>query len=113
MNKQFLNLLLIGFVLISGLSLKVKANNFFGYGAAGGFNNVGNPVYSQGGPSPIWGGGYNLNSLSAGGWGGYPAGYANPYPQQQAPMYQQPAPRQNGGMPLTGGFGGFYSPFLR
>ena len=24
---------------------------------------------------PLWGGGYNLNSLPGGGWGGYPAGY--------------------------------------
>lgn len=24
---------------------------------------------------PLWGGGYNLNSLAGGGWGGFPAGY--------------------------------------
>jgi len=95
-------------------SFKAQANWQFGAaGAAGGFaSGFYNPVaFAPGMPgvNPLWGGGYNLNSLSGGGWGGFPAGYGfgPAYPFMGAPS----APAFNGGA-LTAGFGGFYSPFV-
>jgi hypothetical protein len=119
MKKTFL--VLSTFLVLCGLSLASEAN--FNGGVAGGavaFNTgFYNPVIFGGGPGVgnLWGGGYNLNSLSGGGWGGFPAGYGF------GPIYP-PYASVGGGIPggfgggapcsgaLTGGFGGYYSPFV-
>lgn len=102
---------------------QAKADFLFGGGgaAAGGYSPAGYYNPSAGFPgmpgiNPLWGGGYNLNSLSGGGWGGFPAGYGfgPAYPYAGTPM-SAPGPAgggNNGGPAMTGGFGGYYSPFV-
>ncbi len=80
-----------------------------------------NPAMGYGAPTngfnPLWGGGYNLNSMMGnGGWGGFPAGYG--FGGGAMPANNFSAPAGNGGCPggaggvSTGGFGGYYSPFI-
>lgn len=118
MKKIFLSILI---AVITSNFLLVKdanANYFGGVGGAVAFSNGAyNPAFF-GGPAPfpaLWGGGYNLNSLAGGGWGGYPAGYG--VPPFAAGLYGGGHAGGFGGGcgncgALTGGFGGFYSPFL-
>jgi hypothetical protein len=94
------------------LPLSSKANWGWGAGAAIGFNNgFYNPALTApcSGFNSLWGGGYNLNSMmGSGGWGGYPAGYG--FGLEGFGGINNPG-CGNGGA-LTGGFGGFYSPFV-
>jgi hypothetical protein len=86
----------------------------FGFGAGGYYGTA--PLT----PNPVWGGGYNLNSLAGGGWGGYPAGFGMPggfYGGAPFPAAVIPQSGYSGGCPggggaLTGGFGGYYSPYI-
>lgn len=102
-----------------------QSKAFFDYsgGAIGANFGVGGAVWNPGFYNPainysMWGGGYNLNSLNGGGWGGYPAGFGfGPGGFIGTPGFGVggggfPAgPACNGGA-LTGGFGGFYSPYV-
>ncbi|MDX1918087.1 MAG: hypothetical protein SFT81_02970 [Candidatus Caenarcaniphilales bacterium] len=75
------------------------------------------PPVASGVPSNFWGGGYNLNSLNGGGWGGFPAGYGLYYPPS-IPGFLAPYACHSSGCcgvqpgSLITGFGGYYSPFI-
>ena len=107
--------------LISSFSINLTSMaNGFGAGFATGGGGVlpaggGYPYnVSFPGGGPFWGGGVNLNSLGGGGWGGFPAGYG----WGNSGIYQPASPNMCGGASscpggaLTGGFGGFYSPYV-
>ncbi len=121
MHKTFFKLAFA--LLLFAFPLASEANWFAGVGGAVGYNSgFYNPAFGYGlgavpGVSPWWGGGYNLNSLSGGGWGGYPAGYG--FTNVGGVGFGAPAgiggvggACPGGGGALTGGFGGFYSPFV-
>lgn len=125
--KKLFFLTLSLFALFGPLSSK-EAKADFSYGAIGGAVSYGsgffNPVgaypggFAGGFPggagfNPYWGGGYNLNSLQGGGWGGYPAGYGVPFGYGPSGGYGGGSAGGCNGGALTGGFGGFYSPFVR
>ncbi|MDX1920616.1 MAG: hypothetical protein SFU25_07795 [Candidatus Caenarcaniphilales bacterium] len=118
--KKLFFLILSLFVLFGPL-MKDSAKADFSFGAIGGAVSYGSGFYNPvmggfgGGFNPYWGGGYNLNSLQGGGWGGYPAGYGVPFGYGPGNGFGGGiggAGGCNGGA-LTGGFGGFYSPFVR
>ncbi|MDJ0624818.1 MAG: hypothetical protein QNJ31_00435 [Candidatus Caenarcaniphilales bacterium] len=120
MKKLFLSFLVL---LVSSNILSAVSAQSFSFGSIGGAVGYSNGLYNPalyGTPSPFpafWGGGYNLNSLNGGGWGGYPAGYGVPHfaGGGVSPYYGGGCANNCGSGPcgaLTGGFGGFYSPFI-
>lgn len=98
------------FLLSLFSAMSSKANWGQGY-----YNPAFNPSLAMSPFNPLWGGGYNLNSMFGnGGWGGFPAGYGTMMPPMAAPnaALASPAAPCVGGGVMTGGFGGYYSPFI-
>lgn len=133
-QKMFKSIFILGSLLSLLAFSPLKSEAYFDFSSvavSGGaaFGNAGfyNPALASGyfgaagfpyTPGLLWGGGYNLNSLNGGGWGGYPAGYGfGAVGGGFAGGGFAGAGCPGGGIggaggALTGGFGGYYSPFV-